>query len=135
MKKFLNFFIFVTILASLSMGAKQGCTTTEKVAVGTMGGAGFGAAIGALTGSPGLGAAIGAITGAVGGAAFAAMTDSRGNELTGEEVREARLQALEMEGQYDPDLYALRIDRDANDNIRVVPYLKPKTTKKLELTN
>jgi len=123
------------ILASLSMGTKQGCTTTEKVAVGTMGGAGFGAAIGALTGSPGFGAAMGALTGAVGGAVFAAMTDSRGNELTEEEVREARLQALEMEGQYDPDLYALRIDRDANNQIRVVPYLKPQKTKKLELIN
>ena len=74
MKKFLNFFIFVAILASLSMGAKQGCTTTEKVAGGTAGGAALGAIIGAFTGSPGAGAAIGAGAGALGGALFAAAT-------------------------------------------------------------
>jgi len=125
----------ITVLASFSVGAKNGCTTTEKVAGSTVFGTALGAGIGALTGNWGLGAAIGAGTGALGGAVFAAMTDSKGNELTEEEVREARLQALEMEGQYDPDLYALRIDRDANDQIRVVPYLKPQKIKKLELTN
>ena len=135
MKKFLYFFVFVAILASLSVGAKQGCTAFEKTAGGAVLGTMLGAGIGAATGNWGLGAAIGGGVGALGGAAVAAMTDSRGNELTEEEVREARIQALEMEGQYDPDLYALRIDRDANDQIRVVPYLKPQKTKKLELIN
>ena len=134
-KKILSFIVFIVMLFCISVGAKNGCSSFDKTAGGAILGTALGAGIGAATGNWGLGAAIGGGVGALGGAAFAAMTDSQGNELTEDEMREARLQALEMEGQYDSDLYALRIDRDANNNIRVVPYLKPMDTKKLQLTN
>jgi len=80
MKKFLKFFILVVVLVSLSVGAKQGCTTTEKVAGSTGIAAAFGAGIGALTGNPGLGAAIGAGTGFLGGVIWAASSDDKSVE-------------------------------------------------------
>jgi hypothetical protein len=132
-KRFGQLLILLTLTFCLSMGARNGCSSFENVAGGTGLGAALGAGIGALAGDPALGAAIGAGAGFVGGMIYDNMSNNTGGALTETEMREARLQALEMEGQYDPNLYALRIDRDANDNIRVVPYLKPQSTNRLQL--
>ena len=134
-KEFGSLLILVAILSCLSMGAKNGCTSFEKTAAGAGLGAALGAGIGALVGDPGLGAAIGAGVGGLGGAAYAAMTDDQGNTLTEEEMREARTQRLEMKDKYDSDLYVLRITRDANNKIRVVPEVKPQSTKELQFVN
>lgn len=135
-----NLFIsFVMVFALLGFGV-VGCTegqrrTGTNAAWGTGIGAALGAGIGALTGNAGLGAGIGAGAGLLGGLAYSALTDDQGNQLTEAEMREARVQALEMEGRYDPDIYALRITRDANGNILVVPQPKPQRKKSLEFIN
>ena len=136
-KEFWSFLVLIAILATISISAKNGCSMTpaKGAAIGTGVGAALGAGIGAFTGSPALGALIGAGAGALGGALVGDLMDDQGNTLTETEVREARVQALEMEGKYDSDLYVLRITRDANDNIKVVPEVKPKATKRLQFVN
>lgn len=132
-----NLFLSVFLVFALLGFGAIGCTGTQK---GAGAGAGIGAALGAgvsaLVGfDPLAGAAIGAGLGGLGGALIGDLMDDKGNKLTEAEAREARLQALEMQGQYDPDIWALRTTRDANGNIKVVAYEKPQKVKKLELTN
>ncbi|MEK7589645.1 MAG: hypothetical protein AAB475_00100 [Patescibacteria group bacterium] len=122
--------IFLIIMVILLLG---GCTETQKR---TGAGAGIGALFGfvvgvLLTGSPDAGT-IGAGAGALAGGSFMAMTDSKGNQLTKEEVEDVKLQLKKNGGFFK----VFRIDRDDDNKVIVVQYLKPKpeveAIKKLE---
>jgi hypothetical protein len=132
-----NLFLSIVMVFALLGFGTISCTATQKGAgVGAGVGAGAGAVISALVGfDPFAGAAIGAGLGGLGGAIVGDLMDDKGKKLNKEEMQEARLQAQEMEGKYDSDIYWLRITRDANDNIKVVPEVKPKETKKLQFAN
>lgn len=140
MKKIFSLFIFIAICACLSVGAKNGCVTTEKR---TAAGAGIGAGagtlvglgIGILTGNPTAGAVAGAGVGVLGGTAVAAMTDDKGNELTKAEESEVEKKLIEAKEKYDPKVYGYKIIRDHKGDIDVIFLPKGDPVEEFQLIN
>jgi|GEM_PF-251524 len=66
-----KFYIFLILVIGISLsGCANMSQTQQRTVTGGLGGAGVGAAIGAIAGNAGMGAAIGAAAGTVGGFLF-----------------------------------------------------------------